>query len=240
MVKKFFIGAILILTSSLTQASLIEYNGYSRDSSSNIVTGGGLEWLMWDVTMGMSINSALAAYSVDGWALASNIQMADLFNVFQFGKTDWLADEGLQQSAGQPYGSITNHDGFITLFGHTYLSQCELTQSSGCYSRDNPYIISRAIYGSDANGDSLFNLARVSSDALILENNFQSFGASLSRDLVSNTEVSSFTGIALVRKSATVPAPNTFGILVLGIAALLLSHHRFPLRYTTRQNRKKH
>ena len=76
MLMKTFIASCLLVTSMASQAAIISHYGYERDSASNIVTGGGLEWLKWDVTKGLSINAALAAYSADGWMLASNSQMA--------------------------------------------------------------------------------------------------------------------------------------------------------------------
>ena len=70
MLKKILVASCLLVTSMASQATIISHFGYERDSASNIVRGGGLEWLMWDVTKGMSINEALAAYS-DGLPLIS-------------------------------------------------------------------------------------------------------------------------------------------------------------------------
>lgn len=58
--------------------------GYTHDTSTNIVVGAGYEWLRWDVSAGMSIEE-LNTYASSGWELASNQQIADLFNDFQFG-----------------------------------------------------------------------------------------------------------------------------------------------------------
>jgi len=38
-------------------AGLITYNGHTLDENTNIVTGGGLEWLQWTETKGQSVVS---------------------------------------------------------------------------------------------------------------------------------------------------------------------------------------
>ena len=82
MLKRALALVIILLTHQLAYAGPIEFKGYSRENSSNVVTGGGLEWLQWTVTKGMTIDSALKQYTAQGWRLANNEQMATLFNTF--------------------------------------------------------------------------------------------------------------------------------------------------------------
>lgn len=88
MIKKVLMTSCLLIMSMASHAGLISHYGYERESGSNIVVGGGLEWLMWGVTAGMSASSALTIHA--GWRLATSAEMVSLFNTFQFGKDDWV------------------------------------------------------------------------------------------------------------------------------------------------------
>lgn len=79
-------GATALIVSSLASAITITHNGYSHDTSTNVVVGGGLEWLRWDETIGASIGSFQAG-ELDGtigsgWSLATGAQIAILYDKY--------------------------------------------------------------------------------------------------------------------------------------------------------------
>lgn len=86
--------------------------GYDLDESTNIVTGGGLEWLQWDETVGMTVGQAITEYGVDGWRLATSTEMSNLLNSFFNVNTNSLLDLDI---------SIKNSHiaDFIDMFGVT-------------------------------------------------------------------------------------------------------------------------
>lgn len=134
MLQRNFIYTLSIIVFSVflcstSYASLITYESYSRDSNDIVVTGGGLEWLMWNQTYGLSASEAVTRYESSGWSIATNAQMANLFNSFRFGETDFLlpnprppfvSDENTDQSIG-PHGDSQDANNsaaiaFIKLF----------------------------------------------------------------------------------------------------------------------------
>ncbi|EHR42132.1 PEP-CTERM sorting domain-containing protein [Alishewanella jeotgali] len=237
MFKKIFAGTALLLACCMAHASLIEYNGYSRDSSSNIVIGGGLEWLMWDVTKGMSINAALIHYASNGWELASNDQMTALFNAFEFGRSDWYSVEDVTLFSYVPWtpSETSRHSLFIQMFGMTFTTTCSSSIQVGCYISSDPYIRSSAIYGSDTDSNGLFKLASVNDDALRRywgwSGNFEleqyHHEALLYNDYVTLSSTVAGHGIALVRQinsSPTTPlpvsVPTSLSLITLGLIGL--------------------
>lgn len=232
MLRKFFVLAGLLLASVSAQAAVIEYKGYSRDSSSNIVTGGGLEWLKWDVTKGMSIQSALAAYSADGWTLASNSQMAGLFNDFQFGKNDWSDVESESQSSWDvSFNSATNvATSFFQIFGQmSTISDngqvCSYFINKECNYPGYTYRGTAALFGNDADGDFNYNQAFVMNGLLYVRAD-ENFAYRIIAELDSDHVVSYWgyedVGVALVRAVQPIPVslPGSLSILALGLAGL--------------------
>lgn len=232
MLKKLVLLSGLLLTSLSAQATLISHFGYERDSASDIVIGGGLEWLKWDVTKGMSINSALSAYASLGWRLASNDEMASLFNSFEFGKTDWHANESISQIQYIPWDSaeeLSSHAMFISLFGFTSQLSCSIVnRATMCYSDDEPLLSALAFFGADQNNNGLYNFATVQDDSILVladgSIQFNSHMARISSDSQSVSLSSSGLGVALVRNSVpdivAVPTPGSIGLLALGLVAL--------------------
>jgi len=213
---------ILLLIAQPAKASLID-SGYSLEG--NVVKGTVFEWLQWNVTAGMSIDSALSAYGSVGWSLASNQQMADLFNqsgvLPDYYTTTWIADENTYQtnfsvSPGDPSTEVSARDDFLSLFGITQTN----SSSSDTY----------AIYGSDLDNDGLYNLAKFKQ-----YNNSSGicsgFCIGLSADDTFSGLNSSFNssalGIALVRNVTArkavnpIPAPSSILLLCLGLVVLL-------------------
>jgi len=214
-----------------SQAALISYNGYERDTAKNYVIGGGLEWLMWDVTKGMTINSALSAHDALGWRLASNIEMAALFNKFKFSSTSFTSAERGSQITRLTWDptELSPHRAFVTLFGNTYPydDTCKSLAQQSCFEPTDSYLVSSVIYGSDDNRNNLYKLAQVSDDyterylGQKLMNNGE---ASLYGDWYYGEEAESWRGVALVRATSippsVVPTPGSIGLLALGLVAL--------------------
>ncbi len=239
MFKRLFFASCLLVTSVSSHAALISYNGYERDSTSEIVTGGGLEWLKWDVTNGMSVNSALATYRAQGWMLATRRQMVDLFNVFQFGVTDWSAALGSNEGDAVPWsaGETSSHASFIKLFGKTMSEQCVSESDVWCYSLSDPYVRAQVFHGSfwkAQNSDGSYDagsidFAYVVDDSNQVMANYIMSPQSASAELANGMSMSGTTsfngvGVALVRPQSsgpiTVPAPNPFSLFFMSLAFL--------------------
>jgi hypothetical protein len=170
MLKNILFSASLLLVSQVAQAGLlapIEYNGYSRDAASNVVTGGGLEWLKWDVTHGMSVDSAITTYYPGGWTLATTEQMMALFNAFQFGKSNW--GSGGSESVTMPWAAGENspHNQFLELFGHTEYGGdivCSDSITKSCLLESDGRDYGGALYGDLFSGGGFFSVASVMDD----------------------------------------------------------------------------
>lgn len=225
------IAGLVLALSSFANAGVITYNGYTLDQETDIVTGGGLEWLQWDVTIGQSINSALAADGIfngrdygSGWTLASNAQMAGLFDNFTFSSTEDENDNARTQWNTQ------THSVFHQMLGIT---------SSGDYVNASPttwlhYTGAVALYGSDHDGDDLYNLAHVHRDLNVL-NGSSSYWSEMSADYYTRSSSFQTAGVALVRTEAlarqvNAPEPSTLAIFALGLSGLIFRRHRQVLR----------
>jgi hypothetical protein len=237
MLKRIVLLSSLLVTSMTAHAGLIQYGDYKRDSASNIVTGGGLQWLMWDFTKGMSINSAMSKYEKDGWRLASNDEMASMYNSFKFGSTYWHNVERDHQSDVLPWDrgdELSPHASFIRLFGVTLRYSCTtLGRKAECYSDSDPYQAAQAIFGADADADGLYNVAFVVDDYEWIAP--QGFGvpdrhfAGIVSDQLNRDAKDEQFGVALVRNrvpdNVAVPTPGSIGLLSLGLVALGYRRH---------------
>ncbi len=244
MLKKILLASCLLITAMASQASVISHHGYERDSSSNIVKGGGLEWLMWDVTKGMSVNQALAAYADAGWQLATNDMMASLFNTFVFGKDNWSANTNIVQSAqvswtagGETHhAELSDHNKFMSLFGLTqelhsgYRANDHYRSASALFLTENSTLgtallvddYARDMYQPGYCTGSIFNRRCYNGYwyAQYYAHNAGMWATSASFDTVGSN-----LGVALVRSLAVeqpsaVPAPATLCLLVLGLFVL--------------------
>lgn len=232
--KKFIISLGLLLSSQVTQASVIEYYGYSRDSSSTVVSDGKLEWLSWNATKGMSIQSALAAFSADGWRLANSRQLTYLFGTFRFGlpKSSWDICETcslISEIAWTPEEDSTA-DHFVSLFGWTELLRCANVTSTYCYSQNDPAAESWVMFGDDSNNDGWFRSASVIGDmTFVMSQNATNQYSGRAMFLADNvhkfklTSKNSNVGVALVRDApivnppSSIPTPGSLSILLTGI-----------------------
>lgn len=228
MFKKILLASFLIVTSMTAQAGLIKHFEYKRHIDSNIVKGGGLEWLKWDQTIGLSINDALAMYSSQGWRLASNVEMASLFNAFVFGKNNWSSDESAWQAKeteGRAEDGVSPHYKFSELFGVTYPDRCE-PKYDWCNENDR-FSQSVAMFGADDNNNNRYNVAFVQDDyflhfnGIITSRQFAAFD----RDYVMKSTKYGNVGVAIVRPVSSpptaVPLPGPISLLALGLVTLV-------------------
>lgn len=157
--------ATLAFTSTCSNAAIISHAGYSYDDTSNVVVGGGLEWMRWDQTIGMSYLDLNNLHFSGGWRLANNTEMAELFNAFQFGAEPgyWDNDRTTFQFNRTAWDSTEDWANdpelkFISMFGSTITNP-------GIGGDD--LIASRAIFSDDpfAGGSVFANYASVSDDA---------------------------------------------------------------------------
>lgn len=205
----------------------------------------GLEWLTWDKTVGMTVNEAFENYGRDGWTLASNIEMAALFNMFfldddvsiyvreQGGPVGWdryvtefSSQESLRQWGFDATTSTMAAD-FMNFFGIT---------DSGCRFYGEEYDCdywTSAFYGRDEDNDGLYNLARYNYHSIALEDNgnypigFDDEYSLLSSDDYRGDYSQPSIGVALVRPIVTavpeIDAKSTFlGLFLISGIILLL------------------
>jgi hypothetical protein len=211
--KSIVIGITLLL-SEFAKADMITFNDYTLDEATNIVTKDSMEWLQWDVTLGMSIVTALEAYANDGWELASNDQMAGLFDDFGYRVTtcEKVYKNGLY---------LSGIDKILAIFGNTY------TEEGGVYGFGNDkFEYSDAAFGSDLDEDELYNFAYIFSAGIEDGNQFGD-KISISADTLHKDTENSRRGVALVRLNNVqptndVPEPSSLAIFVLGMFGLAL------------------
>jgi hypothetical protein len=224
------LSALLIIPFS-TKAALISYQNYTLDEDTNIIIGGGMEWLRWDLTKGMSINEAIAEFNGvnygTGWRLASNQNIASLFNTFKFGANFvWDADENTTQVFFTPDDGIENLNSdaelqFLRLFGS------RTPEFPDDYIPENIEKYIWALFGSDLDGDGLYNELTVQDDRQL--KNSDPFGNSVllrsdvrSSNYKVNNGLYTDLAVALVRVPINVPEPSTAAIFALGLLGLAL------------------
>lgn len=226
MLKQLF--ALAGLTLSLaSHAGVIA--DYSLDASQNVVTNSAkdLQWLQWDVTVGQSIdwfyNDAEAQHlRDDGWEIASNVQMAELFNDFGFGGLLWSSDENADQAVFTDYDSLELESDtelvFVELFGDTHAA------GGGIFTElEDPIQTSKAWFGHDLDGDGNHNYASVSDDYQIYVDSPKKGFIRLSEGTDIDTFYSHPTGGLALVKASTIPEPSALLLLSLGLAGLSIS-----------------
>jgi hypothetical protein len=218
---------LLLLSSFAVNAGVIEYGGYKRASDGNIVTGGGLEWLMWDQTKGKSINQALIEYGSNNWMLATGEQIAGLFNTFKFGHNNW----GSTTVSQTHYSAWTDdensaHNAFFRLFGYTQLMSCATTgPAEDCYYNHDPYMRANARYKVSNGSMTRYTAAVVLDDT---ENKFTRYlgAAGLAIGEYSANGRNGHVGVALVRtiniSQTPVNTPGSLGLLLAGVFCFAL------------------
>jgi len=206
---------------NIAQAGLIKFQGYTLDEEKNIVSGYGMDWLQWDETLGLSVDEGIREYSVKGWRLASNIEMAALFNqFFIMRRFIWDEKESTNQRIYNSFDTLEdvkldNEKQFVTLFGNTY------KDFDGSIGSRDPLEFSAAFFGNDLNNDTLYNHAAVWDDYIQGSGNLSYGGyTELMGDSNMSSEKVENMGVALVRDSIEVPEPSTLAIFALGMIGL--------------------
>jgi len=201
-----------------------------------------LEWLRWDQTLNMSIMDATGAYAADGWRVATEMEVAALFNNFFIADSDlyyissnsgWSTDPtpfgGDENNAQSTWSAATheNYDVFVDLFGLTDY-YCDPDEFWGCEAH------TAALFGDDLDSDGLFNWADLyyvaypddsNSTALLDKDKFTA------TDTRSSLEDSNFrsagSGVVMVRDvnygGGVVSAPEINGKNTMLALALLLA-----------------
>lgn len=223
-----------LVLSNFAQAGLIEDYVLNEDTNIVIDKANSIEWLQWDQTTGMSINEALAVYSSQGWTLATNSQMAELFNTFNlsYGQFIWTDEENAQQEYTGPTDGIALEDWvndpelqFVNLFADTAVTW----PNEGTCGASDCLQMSAAYFGSDNDNDGQYKLARVYDDVQFDEGNgYEDWGslAEMSADFIDiDTDTAYSRGVALVR-AVNVPEPASAAFLILAAVALLARRDR--------------
>lgn len=218
--------ALAVGSIGVSNAAPISFNGYDWDGSSDSVFGGGLEWLRWDETTGMSIDDVSSDPAYDDWEIASNVQMSALFNAFEFGLgTSWDDDEKTVQDTSTAWvvgDSVTDpFVAFSIMFGVTRMANTD-------FQGDDDYLSSFALFGLDADEDGGHNMASVRGDwscpTCAAASRYIESRASLKDDGYTPGYADRYTGVALVRDGALarqVPTPTTLVLFPLGALGMV-------------------
>lgn len=105
----------VVCMSHFAHGALITRNDFSLDTSTNIITGNGLNWTRWDTLAGVSINQALGLYAADGWRLASSNEMIGMYSHFISG-IDWHSAQG-ENSEVSDFISEDDYQNLVAIFG---------------------------------------------------------------------------------------------------------------------------
>ena len=219
------------LTLSISLLAPVVSQAYVLDTNTNVVTdaASGKEWLQWTETIGMSVMDDFSSFSGGGWRVASNADMAALFNDF-FTTITWDADENttLLDSPFTSYGDgIDQSYAFGTLFGWTSWDSSVRPYDGADYSGfyDDTLNITQALFGLDYDNDSRINFAQLTSEKSYTDedtiNSREYAGMYADAYFGVNFYDISF-GVALIRDLSATPVsePSTLALLGLGLAGL--------------------
>ncbi len=227
--KSFLVIAALCLPSSAVHSAIITYGSYSHDTNTDIVVGDGLEWLQWDRTIGKSwLEASTLKNTIEGggWEIASNAQIATLFNNFNFGfGVTFDSDENTTQSVStgiQTDGLSSDPSEsdvlFVNMFGHT-MSNITSSMFPGS-------MFSGAWFGLDADNDLQINQAFVRDD-------YSHTGISRPGEVTMKSDSYSQVighynyGVALVRDAtSSVPEPSILVLMAIGLIGFGFTRRR--------------
>lgn len=196
-----------------------------------------LEWLRWDITNGLSIDEAVDMYSDQGWRLASNTDVTKLVNTH-------ISVNGISRPNPPLNVSDDEDESFSSLDYSTHAGFGIFTDDLGLtteFEVTDPYSIvlgrefihSTALFGSDNDGDGLYNLIDffIEQDPIVGSLSL----LSISSDLFSRTEAVAFeeqfargetyirsSGVALVRDIDVTPVPVPSSLVLFSSGLMML------------------
>ncbi len=193
-------------------ATTIQFGDYEYTTGENVFRGGGVEWLRWDQTVELSVNDALTSYSSQGWRLATNVEMADLFNSFNIAPANFFGSDEVESYLQilPLVDAATIYDDIIAFLGTSFY---ENGGDSGVGELARSF--SSAIYGQDSNGNGFFNGAIIQSDMTYQGTSYDNAALLFEDTFYMPDEVYEGVSVALVRE---VSEPESIAIL----GALLL------------------
>ncbi len=136
------IFVVINFSHSNVHAAVINKYNFSYDTVSNVIEGNGLYWKRWNESTGLSIDSALSQFSVDGWRVATSREMISMYNVF-IPAFNWgiVVDEN--SGRGETI-SVADYQNLVSIFGSS------LDAFGG---------ISNVLFGSDLDADGFYRVA---------------------------------------------------------------------------------
>lgn len=132
----------VICMSHFSNGAIITRDAFSLDTTTNIITGNGLNWTRWDTLAGVSITQALDLYAADGWRLASGDEMIGMFSNF-IPEVDWSSARDENSAVGD-FISVDDYQDLITIFGVSF------NEFGG---------VSNIIFGNDLDNDGVYRSA---------------------------------------------------------------------------------
>ncbi len=203
-IKSIALVASTIFLSTSVNAATITHNGYSLNTDTSIITGGGLEWLQWDETIGLSANNALAAY--DGWRIATSTETASLLNSFNLGTT-FNPSSFIEFGTPSDSTAVLN---FIELFGDNRL----VSGISGGFEKGLGALFSGSIQ--DFYSVIAIDYNNLNGGVVPVGSNF----LFASQDFLVGDDDGGIRGVALVRVSS-VPVPAAVWLFGSGLLGLI-------------------
>ena len=207
-----------------TNADLNDY--ISITSESVIDSSSGLEWLMFDTgdtnfTLGYTLQEAEDSYSGDGWMLATETQVNDLFDTFFSGL---YVDSGDGTQSGIPESEtskiIQSRNSWLLAFGNDAIIADD---GSVDFNPDNPNVIySTGAYLAD--DEISLGISGIKIDFDFDEKNLLTtlYGPGFTFDDPDPLNSSySGDGVFMVRNSSVVPVPAAAWLFMTGLLGLV-------------------
>jgi len=123
---KLLLSVAGLLISFNCVASIIEYEGFTRDTSSDIFQGNNLDWRFaneQDIERGLASNGKFSGDSL-GWRSASNAEVAAMLNTFNISNlVTFIANENISQGGHEGWSgfNFNNIFSFFSIISGEYI-----------------------------------------------------------------------------------------------------------------------